>query len=209
MLKYENNSDTAIVVVHEIYGVNQHMKSICEKLSTYKYDVICPNLFDEDITYDYKQEDDAYHHFKNQLGFKKASHKLKILIKQIRGSYKYVYMVGYSVGATCAWLCSEEKGLCDAVVGYYGSRIRDYIEVNPRCSTLLFFPCQENSFNVDDLIYVLQHKENVQIQKFTGDHGFSDPFNTRYCHESADKSFNYMIRFFQEAKRNKSYSAPF
>ena len=32
MLTYQNNSDTAIVVLHEIYGVNQHIRDVCERL---------------------------------------------------------------------------------------------------------------------------------------------------------------------------------
>lgn len=32
-MKSINNSDSAIIVLHEIYGINQHIKMVCEKFS--------------------------------------------------------------------------------------------------------------------------------------------------------------------------------
>ncbi|WDL97269.1 dienelactone hydrolase family protein [Alicyclobacillus sp. ALC3] len=40
MLTYRNNSSTVVVVLHEIYGVNDHMKQVCERLSETGYDVV-------------------------------------------------------------------------------------------------------------------------------------------------------------------------
>ncbi len=47
-------------------------------------------------------------------------------------------ILGFGAEATVAWLCSEEECV-DGIVGYYGSRIRNYAELAPRCPALLFF----------------------------------------------------------------------
>lgn len=104
----------------------------------------------------------------------------KNLIHEIRNEYNRIYVLGYSVGATTAWLCSEEK--CDGVIGYYGSRIRNYLETNPKCPVLLFFPQQEKSFN-------------VHAKKFAGNHGFADPYSINFCEESSTQSFESMMEF--------------
>lgn len=188
-------SDTAIIVIHEIYGINQYMKSFCGLLSEQNFDVICPNLLGRDTPFNYSQEELAYHHFMENVGFENALHKVKAVLLDIKNDYKRIYVVGFSVGATLAWLCSEDESI-DAIVGYYGSRIRDFVTILPKSPTMLFFPQEEKSFNVDELISVLD-KRNIKIYKFSGQHGFSDPYSSKYNKESAQKAYNQMMLFFQ------------
>jgi dienelactone hydrolase len=194
MIRIQNNSDTVLIVLHEIYGINQHMKHVCQSLSEFHVDVLCPNLLERETPFDYSQEEDAYRHFMENVGFDNALRKIKHLISDIQDEYKKVIIVGFSVGATVAWLCSEEP-LADGIIGYYGSRIRNYMEISPQCPTLLFFPREEKAFDVDELIKVLQNKNHVSIFKFAGQHGFSDPYSKAYHEESAKQAFNQMVNF--------------
>lgn len=188
-------SDTAIILIHEIYGINQHMKSFCEFLSEQNFDVICPNLLGSDVPFDYSQEELAYHHFMENVGFENALRKIKAVLLDNKNKYKRIFVVGFSVGATLAWLCSEEESV-DAIVGYYGSRIRNFVSITPKSPTMLFFPLEEKSFNVDELISVLD-KRKIKIFKLTGQHGFGDPYSSNYNKESAQKASIQMVLFFQ------------
>lgn len=183
MLTINNDSNTVIIVLHEIYGINQYVKITCNNFSMKGYDVVCPDLINTRQPFSYSQEKIAYLHFMENIGFKSAYQKVKKLILQVRTRYKFVFLVGYSIGATIAWLCSNENNICDGVIGYYGSRIRDYIDVTPKCPVLLFFPTEEESLNVKGLISSLQEK-NIDIHELSGQHGFSDLFNKNYCEQS-------------------------
>lgn len=194
LLNIHNKSDTVIIVVHEIYGINQHMRYICQTLSDKGFDVICPNLLKQETPFEYSQEEFAYRNFMDNIGFTNASDVIKSVLMNIKDKYKKVYIVGFSVGATIAWLCSEEDCL-DGIVGYYGSRIRKYIGIEPLCPTLLFFPEKEQSFNVDELISCFEEK-NIEIHKFNGQHGFSDPYSPNYNEKSAQEAFRRMFDFF-------------
>ncbi|WP_088105859.1 dienelactone hydrolase family protein [Halalkalibacter urbisdiaboli] len=195
MFSLKQESDKAIIVVHEIYGINQHMKQICQAMSEYNVDVFCPNLLTRNISFDYTEEKIAYRNFTENIGFHYASNKIKTTISLLKDDYKKVYMVGFSVGATVAWLCSQEECL-DGIVGYYGSRIRDYSNIHPSCPTMLFFPQTESSFIVDEFIPTIKDK-NVKIHKFNGKHGFSDPYSPYYHEKSAQQAFHEMVNFFQ------------
>lgn len=46
-------STTAIIVVHEIYGVNHHIHNFCQSLRTHNFDIFCPNLFNKDMVFNY------------------------------------------------------------------------------------------------------------------------------------------------------------
>ncbi|GIN89782.1 hypothetical protein J6TS1_37940 [Siminovitchia terrae] len=193
MIRINNYSDTLIIVVHEIYGINDHMKWFCEMLSQESLDVICPNLYKQGISFDYAQEAEAYRYFMDHVGFMYAFNKVKDAFREMKAEYNRIFIVGFSVGATIAWLCSQEKGL-NGIVGYYGSRIRDYKQISPTCPTLLFFPEQEHSFNVSELIVYLQEKY-IEIHTVKGEHGFSDPFSPVFNKQSAQLTFDRMSGF--------------
>ncbi|MDQ1143900.1 dienelactone hydrolase [Bacillus sp. SORGH_AS 510] len=193
MIQILNKTDSLVIVIHEIYGINQHMVSICEKLSLQGFDVICPNLLEREQPYDYAEEKVAYQNFMENVGFSHAVQKIKDILSTFKNEYQKIYIIGFSVGATVAWLCSEEDYL-NGIVGYYGSRIRNYLEVVPLIPTILFFPQEEQSFVVDELISILE-KRNIEIHKLNGKHGFSDPYSLHFNAKSAQEAFHKMVSF--------------
>ncbi|MEH7747962.1 dienelactone hydrolase family protein [Neobacillus drentensis] len=196
MLQKLKKSGNLIIVIHEIYGINQHIKNFCDLLSKQDFDVICPNLLEREQPFDYSEEEIAYLNFMENVGFSDAVHKIKDLLLGVKDEYDKIFIIGFSVGATVAWLCSEEEFL-DGVVGYYGSRIRNFTQIVPLCPTILFFPQEEQSFSVDELISNLD-KKNIEIYKCFGQHGFSDPYSTKFNEKSSQNTFNEMLNFLKK-----------
>jgi len=197
MITYSNNSDSVIIVLHEIYGINQHMKLVCENYNRAGFDVICPDLFYLIEPFDYSDEEKAYQYFIKNVGFNLAAEQIRKLIAEVKPKYKHVFLLGFSIGATLAWLCSDGDIGCDGIIGYYGSRIRDYLYINPKCRTLLIFPNKEKSFSVGDLLCTLKKKANVDAHMLNGNHGFCDPFSSNYNDEAfraAEKLVSKQIR---------------
>ncbi|MHC1716032.1 MAG: dienelactone hydrolase family protein [Acidaminococcaceae bacterium] len=194
MLFYNNNSSTAVIVLHEIYGINSHIIAICDKLAKYGFDVIAPNLLNQAKPFDYSEEEAAYNNFKEDIGFDQACSQIKELLNKTKESYKNIYLLGFSAGATIAWLCSESSE-CDLVIGFYGSRIRDYLTIKPKCPVLLLFPSTEPSFDVDSLLQRLAQIENIEVSKIDGKHGFTDPFSPHYNRAAARKACMAATKF--------------
>lgn len=187
------NATTAIIIIHEIYGINDHIRYICNKLSKQNVDIICPNLLDTEGYFDYNQEHLAYTYFKEHIGFEQAIKQIQQLVFLNRYHYEKLFIIGFSVGATVAWMCSELKQI-DGVVGYYGSRIRDYLHIKPKCPVMLFFPEEESSFPVKNLLAKLK-EEKITTYELSGKHGFSDPFSSKYNSDSADKAYSETLNF--------------
>lgn len=196
-MKIIDNSDSVIIVLHEIYGINQHIQMVCEKFSMNGYDIICPNLIDLTQPFNYDLEEEAYQHFMNNIGFDSAVQQVKQVIIQSKKQYKNIYLLGYSVGATIAWLCSGEENMCNGIIGYYGSRIRDYMNITPKCPVLLIFPNEEKSFNVKELVNSLE-KRNINVYMLNGKHGFSNPFSKNYCVQSFEKTEKLVDSFLKK-----------
>lgn len=67
----------ALVVVHEIYGVNDHMHHVTHHFTSSHIDVFCPNLLQSQPAFPYSDEEKAYHFFMNHIGFEDGKSKLK------------------------------------------------------------------------------------------------------------------------------------
>ncbi|WP_276917089.1 dienelactone hydrolase family protein [Aneurinibacillus aneurinilyticus] len=190
--------DVAIVLIHEIYGVNEHMKYMTKRLSKLGIDIICPNLLHRETPYKYTEEATAYQNFVQNIGFESGTQQVNQVIAGLKQRYPRVGVVGFSIGATIAWLCSENK-MCDFVVGCYGSRIRNHTDIEPMCPTLLLFPNGEKGFDVHTLIQRLKEKEykNLKIKSFYGGHGFIDSFSPNYHEVYANKALQCIDEFLQ------------
>lgn len=186
MIKYINNSETAITVLHEIYGRNEFIKDVCAKYYEEGFDVYCPNLLAAKEKFSYEEAAEAYSYFINEIGFD-VYKEILLFIQQLKASYKKVIVVGFSIGATIAWRCCEST-YCDTIIACYGSRIRDYIHLEPKCHTFLMF-AEHDSFDVNSLCEQLQMKSNIKILKLDAHHGFLDKYSKHYNPEKA-KTFN-------------------
>lgn len=200
MSDLQKKSSAIIIVIHEIYGVNPHIQDFCQFLKENDYDVICPDLLNRNY-FDYSQEEMAYRNFIDNIGFAEASVIIKNVISSIKRKYEKIFIAGFSVGATVAWLCSEEESV-SGVIGYYGSRIRNHLEINPSCPTLLFFPQEEQSFQVDELISKLVQKD-IGVHQLQGKHGFMDKYSVHYNGSSSRMALSMTLNFLRWEKSIK------
>jgi dienelactone hydrolase len=198
---FKCNSDTVIIVLHEIYGINNHIRGICETLAKEKNDVICPSLLLPGQSFSPEEEVIAYNNFIQNIGFSFAQQKVEKLSLEIRNDYKYRFIIGYSIGATLAWLCSQREGLYNGIVGFYGSRIRDYKDIVPKCPTLLFFPRNEETFDINSLTQDLSIKEDIRIVQVNALHGFTDPWSSKYCSEVSEEASRKTIDFINRQRQ--------
>ncbi len=206
MKQIYNNSDTVIIVVHEIYGLNAHITGVCDRLAQAKVDVLCPNLLgDRQEPFHYAEEALAYRNFMTEVGFAAAQEQIEALARSLQGRYRYCFIVGYSIGATIAWLCSGKADLYSGVVGVYGSRIRDYTAIEPQCPVLLCFPRTEESFDVAELILALSGKSNLNLFKADAGHGFADPWSEKYCAAASEALWKKTLGFI-DGRRTRSRS---
>lgn len=188
----------AIVVLHEIYGINGHISGVCRTLEKRGFDVLAPDLLNGRGPFGHDRAEEAYAHFFGEIGMDKAMVKVRQVMKDLRPGHETVCVLGFSVGATLAWLCSGTR-LCDLVVGFYGSRIRDHLSVKPECPTLLFFPAEEKSFDVGDLTRRLDSFPNTRIERMPGMHGFANRFSENYDRASTLRAMKLTRRFVRQS----------
>lgn len=182
----------AIILLYEIYGKNHFIREQCEKIRSFGYDVYCPDFYNGNV-FEYEDTDAAYHYFCTHVGFDRY-HSVLELVDELKLKYEAVYIMGYSVGATLAWRCSENPN-CSGVIACYGSRIRDYLSVRPKCPSLLLF-AEKDSFDVASVMAALKGIPLIDIKSFPAEHGFMDSYSSHYsalwAEEAEDKIMNFL-----------------
>ncbi|MGP7817645.1 dienelactone hydrolase family protein [Niallia sp. 01092] len=194
--------DQLVILVHEIYGVNDHMNLFKKIFEENGFDVICPNLLYLDESFSKHQEDEAYNNFFHYIGFEKGAVAINKLINQVHKSYSEIYLVGFSVGATIAWICSTQNAYLKGAFCFYGSRIRDYYQKTPKCSVSLFFAENEKSFNVHELIIKLKNEkyQSVDVHLFNADHGFANPYSDHYDKSAYEQSLDEIMSIIKKER---------
>ena len=56
----------AVIVLHEIYGINSFIKDICENLKTLRFDVFCPDML-EGKRFPYSKAEEAHSCFYSNI----------------------------------------------------------------------------------------------------------------------------------------------
>jgi carboxymethylenebutenolidase len=142
----------AIVVIQEIFGVNQVMRDITDQLAREGYYAICPDLFwriapDIDITDQTDREwEKAFSYFK-AFNVDRGIEDIAATLAWVRAQgHAKVGAVGYCLGGLLAFLTATRTDV-EAAVGYYAVGADAYLAEAPRARTpLLLHIAEEDAF---------------------------------------------------------------
>lgn len=176
----------AVVVIQEIFGVNQVMRDITDGLASEGYLAICPDLFWRiepgiDITdqseAEWKRAFELFNAFDVDLGVK----DIKATIAAIRadaGCNGKVGAVGYCLGGKLAFLTATRTDV-DAAVSYYGVGLEAQVgEAEKLTRPLLMHIAEEDQFVPKEaqaiIVQALKDHPQVEIHTYAGrDHAFA------------------------------------
>ena len=77
--------DKAIVLLHEIYGINAHIQRSAATWRSRGFDAYTPALFPHSAPFAYEQQEQAWRHFSDNVGFDTAA--IVSLLAELRGKY--------------------------------------------------------------------------------------------------------------------------
>jgi dienelactone hydrolase len=88
------------------------------------------------------------------------------------------HIIGFSAGASACWMNSgRASGAILSTTLFYGSRIRDYLEMSPNCTTLLIFAEEEPGFLPIELVASLKQRGHQAEIAHGTRHGFMNPYS--------------------------------
>lgn len=194
-----------LVVIQEIFGVNHHIRNVCDRFATLGYAAVAPAMFDRakadvDLGYDKAGIDE---------GVKlRAAIKLGDSLKDVQAaidaakSAGKVGVVGYCWGGSLAFLAAARlKGLACAV-GYYGGMIAAHMDEKPKVPTILHFGEQDDGIPMSDVDKIKAARPELKIYTYPAGHGFSCDERGSYDAASHEQALKVTLAFFEENLEN-------
>jgi carboxymethylenebutenolidase len=167
----------AIVVIQEIFGVNQHIRSVADRYAALGYVAVAPAVFDRAE----KNFETGYDPPSIEKG---RAVRGKITTEQLVADtqaavefakqFGKVAVVGYCMGGSVAFLAATRLEGLACAVGYYGGQIVQHAEEKPRVPLMLHFGDQDQSIPMTDVEKIKKAQPGLPIFVYSGaGHGFN------------------------------------
>ena len=190
-----------VVVLQEIFGVNDHIRRVTESFAAHGYEALAPALFDRiqrDVALDYDAtgvKDGRA--LAIQLGLDKPLLDVAAAVQRLAPNGERVGVVGYCWGGSLAYLSAARVAGLSAAVGYYGSLIAKFAAEPPRVPTLLHFGELDKGIPLQDVEQIRAQRPEVELYVYPADHGFNCDARASYARESAEQALRRTLAFFE------------
>jgi carboxymethylenebutenolidase len=190
-----------IVVIQEIFGVNDHIRSVTDGFAGEGYVAIAPQIFDRaepDVELGYEQAD-----IMRGAGFARGKLKMEQTLLDLQAavaaakSHGQVGIVGYCFGGLLTWLSACELDDVAAAVAYYGGGIAGQLERRARCPVMMHFGDRDAHIPLTDVEKVQESHPNVEVHVYAADHGFNCDHRASYDAEAARLARERTLGFFE------------
>jgi carboxymethylenebutenolidase len=166
-----------LVIVQEIYGVNEHIRSVAERYADDGYVTVAPALFDRfergiELG-DGEQDRERATQLAGKFDLDKGVLDISAAAEWLRGfGLTGVGVVGFCLGGTLAWLCAARLQI-EAAVGYYGGKIVNYLGELPKAPVLLHFGELDKHIPAADVDQIAAAHREVKIYRYPAGHAFN------------------------------------
>ena len=189
-----------VVVVQEIFGVNDHIRRVADGYAADGYRVIAPALFDRvrpGIELGYTDADIAEgRKIRGQLTFEQALADVEAARKALGDGN--VGIVGYCWGGTVTWLAAARLSGFAAAASYYGGGIGQFAPEHPRCPTQCHFGEKDHAIPLTEVAAVRDANPAVEVYTYPAGHGFNCDERSSYSAKDAHLALERSIEFLNE-----------
>jgi carboxymethylenebutenolidase len=188
-----------VVVIQEIFGVNRHIRSVCDRLAAAGYDACAPAIFDRqqrgfEAGYappDVERGRAFLAKFDWEACLRDAQAALDALATSGRSG-----IVGFCLGGSIAYLAAARLPGLSAAVGFYGGRIKDFANEPARCPVQLHFGARDQGIPLSDVELVRKKRPEAEIFVYAdAAHGFNCDERAAYHAESAALAWRRTLHF--------------
>lgn len=171
----------SVVVIQEIFGVNSHIRSVCDRLAAAGFNALAPDLFhrsEPGVQLGYGEADFGRgFQLMQALDHDKALADIDACLTDLRGHGGRVAVLGFCMGGLLAYR-SAAKLKPDAAVAYYGGGIANFLaEAGSIACPIQFHFGEKDHFipltDVDRVRAATAGLRESELYVYPADHGFN------------------------------------
>lgn len=192
----------AIVVIQEIFGVNSHIRNICDRLANEGYVAIAPAIFDRiepNFQSGYSPDEVAVaRKFVASPDWAAMLRDTQAAIDAVK-NVGPVGIVGFCLGGSIAYAAATKLSGLSAAVGYYGGAVVRFADDRPTVPTQLHFGEKDTGIPLTDVETIKTKRPDVDIFVYPGaQHGFGCDERASFDKTSSDLAWQRSLAFFGE-----------
>jgi carboxymethylenebutenolidase len=190
-----------VVVIQEIFGVNEHIRDVTDKFALEGFLTIAPALFDRvepGVELGYGPDD------RDKGIATRAGVELNDAVKDITAARKYISnagkvgIVGFCYGGTIAWLGACKAGF-NAASGYYGGGIHENLDLQSKCPIELHFGSEDQGIPMQNVDLIRAAKPDIGIYVYEdAGHGFMCDHRPSFDAEATKVASARTLKFFNK-----------
>ncbi len=193
-----------IVLLQEIFGVNEYIREVCEGYAEKGWEVIAPSLFDREI----KKIELNYdpQGVERGRGLKEAVDSFSE--SDIAACCNYfqpglrLAVIGYCWGGSLAWRMACRHSKFEVAVCYYGGEIPSLSSEKPRCPVQVHFGAQDKTIPMPNVENFMTLRPEVETYIYDADHGFSCHHRSQHHKLSAELAYKRVDEFLSQHLKN-------
>lgn len=189
-----------LVVIQEIFGVNQHIRTVADEYAKDGFLAVAPALFDRyekgvDLGYAGADMHKALS-FVPRMDMEKAVMDVDAAVQYAaKSTGEKVGVIGYCFGGTIAWLAATHLPV-QAAVGYYGGRIGNYAQQKPKAPVMLHFGKEDKHIPPEEVAKITDAHPEVQVFWYDAGHAFNATprasFNAEASRLARERSLDFL-----------------
>ena len=190
----------AVVVIQEIFGVNRHIRNVCDRFAAQGYVAIAPSIFDR-ITPNF-QSGYSPDEVTNARKFV-ANPDWPAMLRDTQAAIDEVAdvgavgIIGFCLGGSVAYAAATKLTGLTAAIGYYGGAVVRFAGDKPAVPTQLHFGEKDAGIPLTDVETIKAKRPEVEVFLYPGaQHGFGCDERASYDKASAELAKQRSLAFF-------------
>jgi len=189
----------AMIVVQEIFGVNHHIRALCDRLAAEGYVAVAPAVFDRFVrNFESGYTPDEIAHARSYLGNLNWDNMMKDLDAAL-GDIRSVGpcgVIGFCMGGTAAFLAACRLNGLKASVAYYGGQIAKFADEKPKCPVQMHFGEKDAGIPLSDVEIVKQKQPQAEVYVYPeAQHGFHCDERASFQKEASTQAWQRSLEF--------------
>ena len=155
-----------IVVIQEIFGVNKHIRAVCDRLAEEGYNAVAPALFDRtEKGFECGYTPDEIANARKFVATPNWDAMLKDTQAAIDELKKEgpVAIVGFCMGGSIAFLAATRLNGLSAAIAYYGGVIAKFADEKPKVPMQMHFGEKDQSIPMSDVEAIKAKRPDGEI----------------------------------------------
>jgi carboxymethylenebutenolidase len=189
-----------LIVGQELFGVNTHIRYVCERYAAQGFAAIAPCFYDRvrpgGFEAGYTQDDlEAARIELLKLDIAAMMLDTAAALDAVRAHGK-TGMVGYCSGGSTAWYAACTLPGLACAISYYGGRIVQYADMQPKCPVMLHWGATDHTIALDAVRGVEARHKDIRSFIYEGaGHGFNCDLRAAFNPDAFAQSWKRTLDF--------------